>query len=115
MRFLTLSFNVALFIFACDHSKLVQSQIAPNLPPEKQAPVLIHTGANLKVYAWTAVWESVYVANAIPGEWEISLLSAPPGTILEKERLLYMLPDGLSGLQMINVQAVKDTFTLRAT
>jgi hypothetical protein len=112
-----ISAGLALMGSACDSGKLVPSIVeGPNRTPvEPQKPRLVHTGADLKVYAWTAVWESVYVANAAPGEWEISLLVSPPGTVLQENRLVYILPEGLSGPQTVHAIATKDSLRLEMT
>jgi hypothetical protein len=109
-----------LFVSACDPGNSVQPTVPPKdttvvpvVPAGK--PYLVHTGVNLSAYPGEALTESLYVANAAPGTWRVSLISAPPGTYLSGNLITYRLPEGLTGAQSVHALASKDTSFIEST
>ncbi len=122
-----LPFLFPLMLGACDlatHSAPSLSEPSPDLPrPATDSlppppgstgpgPVLIHTGAHLSAYPGEPVSESLYVANAVPGRWRLTLAEAPAGTTLEGGIITYRLTEGLEGPQPVRAVAVSDTDSL---
>lgn len=114
---LTACVAAILLASACDPGTTTRPPVYPPKDTTEPSgkPYLVHTGMNLAAYPSEAITESLYVADATPGAWRVSLIEAPPGTSLSGNLITYRLPGGLTGPQSVHALASKDTLFLEST
>jgi hypothetical protein len=93
---------VVFLIFGCT----TDPKPAPEITGD---PELVHSGNDLVLEPDILTEESLYVKNAKPQEWQIALLSAPPGVRLSGSKVQYSIPAGLSGPKEIHAVAYNDS------